>query len=45
MIAFIGWWIFCFLVRNGIDGLRAMAKAIGEKRWPNARRIFLGDWK
>jgi hypothetical protein len=41
----IAWWVFCFTVRNGIDGLRAMSKAIAEKRKLDVRKIFLGDWK
>ena len=41
----IAWWVFCFTVRRGIDGLKAMAKAIAEKRRVDVRKIFLGDWK
>ena len=42
---FLAWWIFCFTVRSGIDGLKALAKAVNEKRWPSVRRILIGDWK
>jgi len=44
-IFWCGWWLFCFIVRNGLDGVRAMSKAINERRWPDVRKIFIGTWK
>jgi hypothetical protein len=42
---FVAWWLFCILVRNGIDGVAALSKAVGERRWPDAKKILLGTWK
>jgi len=41
----IAWWVVCFVLRNGIDGLKRALRAIGDRRWPDARRLFLGSWK
>lgn len=45
VIFFIAWWMFCILVRNGIDGIRFLLKYIGEGKRVNIRRFFIGDWK
>ncbi len=45
VLFFIAWWLFCFLVRNGIDGTRkAIRFARSHKRMP-IRKWFIGDWK
>jgi hypothetical protein len=39
------WWAFCFLVRNGIDGGKAVVRAIKHKKPLLLRKILIGDWK
>jgi len=39
------WWAFCFLVRNGIDGSKAVVRAIKHRKPLLIRKILLGEWK
>jgi hypothetical protein len=44
-VFFVAWWIFCLVVRLGIDGVKAASRAINEKRWPDVRKILIGTWR
>ena len=39
------WWVFCIMVRNGIDGSKAVVRAIKHKKPLVIRKILLGSWK
>lgn len=39
------WWIFCFVVRNGIDGTKAAARALYNRKSIPLRLILLNRWK
>ena len=39
------WWTLCFAVRNGIDGSKAVAWAIRERKPLQLGRILTGGWK
>ena len=45
LLAFIAWWGFCFLVREGIDGYRALDKFLRSNRKHKWRKIFIGGWR
>ena len=38
-------WALCFAVRNGIDGGKAVARAIRERKPLELGRILTGGWK
>lgn len=42
---FIAWWIFVFVVRNGIDGTKAAIEFLHSHKKRKWRRIFIGDWR
>ena len=44
VLFWIGWWLFCLIVRLGINGMVAMSHAINEKRLPALKKILLGTW-
>lgn len=41
----VAWWAFCFAVRNGIDGGKAVVRAIRERKPLMLAKILIGDWK
>lgn len=41
----IAWWTFCFAFRNGIDGCKAIARAIKHRKPLLIRKILIGSWK
>lgn len=42
---FVAWWIFCFTVRNGIDGTKAIIAFLHSKQKHKWRKIFIGNWR
>lgn len=43
--AWVGIWIFCFTIRNGIDGTRALVAFLHSRKKNKWRHIFIGDWR
>jgi hypothetical protein len=41
--AWVGWWAFCFFIRQGIDGYRALEKFLLSKKRHKWRQIFIGS--
>lgn len=39
------WWVLCFAVRNGIDGGKAVSRAIRERKPLMLGKILTGGWK
>jgi hypothetical protein len=38
------WWAFCFVVRNGIDGSKVIARIIRHRKPLLIRKVLLGEW-
>jgi len=43
--AWVGIWAVCFLIREGIDGYRALEKFLLSSRKHKWRRVFIGTWR
>jgi hypothetical protein len=45
VIMAVCWWSFCLIVRNGIDGTKAVVRAIKHKKPLQVGVILIGKWK
>ena len=43
--AWVAIWAVCFLVREGIEGYRALEKFLLSKKRHKWRKIFIGGWR
>lgn len=43
--AWVGIWAVCFLIREGIDGYRALEKFLLSSRKHKWRKALLGGWR
>jgi hypothetical protein len=45
ILVLLPWLLFCFVMRNGIDGTKAVVRAIKHKKPLQVGAILIGKWK